>query len=52
MRNLENRIEKETERVTSWERMMRLKFSRLDSVLAKYNQMMTANASSLGQLSG
>lgn len=50
MKNLETRIEKETQRVTDWERRMRLKFSRLDSVLAKYNEMMSANAASLGQL--
>lgn len=50
MKNLETKIERETTRISQWERMMRLRFSRLDSVLAKYDQMMSANASSLGQL--
>ncbi len=50
MRNIETKLERETERITRWERMMRLRFSRLDGVLAKYDQMMGANAASLGQL--
>lgn len=50
MKNIESRIDRESERVVQWERMMRLRFSRLDSVLAKYNKMMEANAASLSQL--
>ncbi len=46
--NVEAKIKLETERIAQWERRERLKFSRLEETLTKYNQQMGSIASIAG----
>ncbi len=52
MKNIDKKITRETERISQWERRMKLKFSRLDSLLARYNQQMQSDAASFAKLNG
>jgi flagellar hook-associated protein 2 len=47
--NIDKKIEQEETRLLLWETRMRMQFARLDTLLAQYEQQMTANAASLAQ---
>jgi flagellar hook-associated protein 2 len=47
--NIDKKIEQEETRLLLWETRMRMQFARLDTLLAQYQQQMTANAASLAQ---
>jgi flagellar hook-associated protein 2 len=47
---IEDKIKREDERLARWERNMILKFSRLESTLARYQQMQTDLTSQIAQL--
>lgn len=47
---IENKIQREDERLQRWEKNMLLKFSRLETVLGKYNQLQSDIESQLSQL--
>ena len=50
--NINDKIIKENERLLVWERRMRLKFSRLEATLARYNQINDSLKSQIDSLSG
>lgn len=52
MGNINDKIIKENERLLVWERRMRLKFSRLEATLARYNQINDSLKSQIDSLSG
>ena len=52
MGNINNKIVKENERLLVWERRTRLKFSRLEATLARYNQINDSLKSQIDSLSG
>lgn len=52
MKNIQTKIDRETERIAKWERTQKLKFARLDALLGKYDKQMSANAASFAQLDG
>ncbi len=45
IKNIETKIDQETDRIALWEQRERLKFSRLEEVLTKYNSQMNSIAS-------
>lgn len=49
--SIDKKIERETSRLTLWEKRQRAQFNRLDAMLTKMNQTMEKNASVLGQMS-
>lgn len=52
MSNINEKIVKENERLLVWERRMRLKFSRLEATLARYNQINESVKSQIDSLTG
>lgn len=48
MENIQKKIDQETTRLQSWEKRERLRYSRLDTLLGNYQNMMESNASALG----
>ncbi|MEG2005263.1 MAG: flagellar filament capping protein FliD, partial [Bilophila sp.] len=50
MKNIQEKIDRETTRISKWETTQKMKFARLDALLGRYDKQMTANASSLAQL--
>lgn len=51
MDNIQTKIDRETERISTWERREKAKFARLETLLGQYNQQQTALVSQLNQLS-
>ena len=52
IKNIEKKIKQEDDRLTKWRRTMDLKFSRLEAVLAKYNNINEGLKSQIAQLGG
>ncbi len=50
MDGIDTKVKKEDERLVKWERTMRLKFSRLEAVLSKYNSINEGLKTQLAQL--
>lgn len=50
MGNIDNKITKEDERLTKWQRTMTLKFSRLETTLSRYKSLQSSLDSQLAQL--
>jgi flagellar hook-associated protein 2 len=50
IKNIDKKIDRETERLVLWESRMKAKFARLDALLGKYNQQMERDAATLAQL--
>lgn len=50
MKNIDDKISKETERITLWEKRQKARFARLDALLGRYNNQLSANASAFAQL--
>lgn len=51
MQNIQDKIDKETSRIQTWEKRERQKYSRLDTLLGTYNNQMTSNSAQFSQLS-
>ena len=51
IKNIDSKIEREEKRLVTWEKRMKAKFARLDTLLSEMNNTMQANASALAQLS-
>ena len=51
IQNIDKKIEREEARLVTWEKRMKAKFARLDTLLSEMNNTMQANASALAQLS-
>lgn len=51
IQNIDKKIEREEARLVTWEKRMKAKFARLDTLLSELNNTMQANASALAQLS-
>lgn len=47
MENIQKKIDQETTRLQTWETRQRLRYSRLDTLLGSYENMMNSNASAL-----
>ena len=52
MENIQDKIDRENERISLWEERQKAAFARLETLLAQYNQSLTALESQIGQLSG
>lgn len=52
MDNIDKKIEKEERRISQWERREKLRYSRLDTVLAQYNQRSTEVNSAMSSMPG
>ena len=50
IQNIDKKIEREEARLVTWEKRMKAKFARLDTLLSEMNNTMQANASALAQL--
>ena len=51
IKNIDKKIEREETRLVTWEKRMKAKFARLDTLLAEMNNTMSANEAALAQLS-
>ena len=47
MDNIQKKIDQETTRLQTWEKRQRLRYSRLDTLLGSYENIMNSNASAL-----
>ena len=52
MENIQDKIDKEQERISTWETRQKAAFARLETLLASYNKTLTSLESQLGSLSG
>lgn len=52
MENIQEKIDRENDRIALWEERQKAAFARLETLLAQYNQSQTALDSQIGQLSG
>lgn len=52
MENIQDKIDRENDRISLWEERQKAAFARLETLLAQYNQSQTALESQIGQLSG
>ncbi|MDR0827019.1 MAG: flagellar filament capping protein FliD [Desulfovibrio sp.] len=52
MKGIDDKVKREDERLEKWEQTMVLKFARLESTLARYNQILTNMESQIAQLPG
>ena len=52
MENIQDKIDREKERISLWEERQKAAFARLETLLAQYNQTQTSLESQLKQLSG
>lgn len=50
MQNIDKKISQETERITLWEKRQKSRFARLDALLGRYNNQLSANAAAFAQL--
>lgn len=49
MENIQQKIDKETTRLQTWEKRERLRYSRLDTLLGQYQNQMSSNSAALDQ---
>lgn len=52
MENIQDKIDREKDRIALWEERQKAAFARLETLLAQYNQTQSSLESQLGQLSG
>lgn len=52
MENIQDKIDRENDRIALWEERQKAAFARLETLLAQYNQTQSSLESQLGQLSG
>ena len=52
MENIQEKIDREKDRISLWEERQKAAFARLETLLAQYNQTQSSLESQLGQLSG